>query len=115
MFGYQKPNTGDELKKESEKKYGIPGVPGTPKFTIFERVSTVNKGADKDGSELFMYLQNHEKCSGGILGNSIKLSFTKFLVGKDGNPLARFGGKEDPMGKKIISKIEEALNAPDVE
>ena len=62
-----------------------------------------------NGSEahpLFQYLTEHTK---GFLGSSIKWNFTKFLVGRDGEIIARYGSKDKPMSfeddikKAIIS------------
>jgi glutathione peroxidase len=46
---------------------------------------------------------------GGILGDKIKWNFTKFLVGKDGTVIKRYGSTTAP--EKIASDIEKALAA----
>jgi len=76
-----------------------------PKFlsTYFERKDVNGDNA----SELFKYLQNHKNCP-GILGfNGIKWNFTKFLVGRDGVPIKRYGPKDEP--KKAEKDIVKAL------
>jgi len=98
MFGYQEPKVGNDLLEEIRNKWKA-------KFTLFNRVTSVN---DKAASPLFDYLQNHPNCK-GTLGNKIKLSFSKFLVGKDGVPVKRWGGKDDPMGKSVLAAIDKAL------
>ena len=46
---------------------------------------------------------------GGLLGGAIKWNFTKFLVGRDGTVLKRYGSTTKP--EKIASDIETALAA----
>ncbi|SVD28249.1 uncharacterized protein METZ01_LOCUS381103, partial [marine metagenome] len=43
----------------------------------------------------------------GILNNSIKWNFTKFLIGPDGTPIKRFGSKAEP--KDIIPFVKTLL------
>ncbi|NBK24071.1 MAG: glutathione peroxidase, partial [Spirochaetia bacterium] len=43
----------------------------------------------------------------GVLGNSIKWNFTKFLVGKDGKSVERFASKTEP--KELKTSIEGVL------
>ena len=42
-----------------------------------------------------------------MLGNKIKWNFTKFLIGKDGSVIKRFGSTTKP--EKITGDIEKAL------
>ena len=44
----------------------------------------------------------------GTFGSFIKWNFTKFLVNKDGKPVARYGPKEDPFS--FEDKIVELMN-----
>ena len=46
---------------------------------------------------------------GGILGDRIKWNFTKFLVGKDGTVIKRYGSRPRP--DKLAGDIEKALAA----
>ena len=41
------------------------------------------------------------------MGGTIKWNFTKFLIGKDGKPVARFSPKTDPL--EITPDIEALL------
>jgi glutathione peroxidase len=43
----------------------------------------------------------------GVLGDKIKWNFTKFLIGKDGSVLKRYGSTTKP--EKIACDIEKAL------
>ena len=42
---------------------------------------------------LYKYLKQKLK---GVLNNSVKWNFTKFLIGPDGMPIKRFGSKTEP-------------------
>ena len=46
---------------------------------------------------------------GGLLGETIKWNFTKFLLGRDGTVIKRYGSTTKP--EKISADIEEALAA----
>ena len=54
---------------------------------------------------LFVYLK--DSISGGILGNSIKWNFTKFLCDKDGYPLKRLGPTQSALN--LENDIERVL------
>ena len=54
--------------------------------------------------EIHKYLKQKLK---GILNNSIKWNFTKFLIGPDGTPIKRFGSKTEP--KDIIPFVRTLL------
>ncbi len=42
-------------------------------------------------------------------GGKITWNFNKFLVDREGNVIARFDSKDDPLGDKIPRSVEEAL------
>ena len=67
---------------------------------MFEKVD-VN---GDDAHPLFAWLREEK---GGVLGDKIKWNFTKFLVGKDGTVIKRYGSTTEP--EKIASDIEKAL------
>ncbi len=54
---------------------------------------------------LFKYLKT---TSNGILGNSIKWNFTKFLISQDGEVFNRYSPKDSP--KKMLKDIDYLLN-----
>jgi len=96
QFGKQEPKQGKELLDEIRNKWNA-------KFTLFERAD-VN---GKDATELFLYLQKHKNCPGLLGFNAIKWNFTKFLIGKDGQPIKRWAPKDDP--RKAEDDIKKAL------
>lgn len=98
QFGSQEPLSGKDLHNHLQSKW-------KPKFlsTFFERADVNGNNA----SELFKYLQTHKNCPGLLGFNGIKWNFTKFLVGRDGVPIKRYGPKDEP--KKAEKDIVKAL------
>ena len=58
-------------------------------FPMHDLVKVNGKNADP----LFKYLTENSK---GLFGSSIKWNFTKFLIDKEGNLVARFSPKDKP-------------------
>ncbi len=95
QFGGQEPGSSEEIQEFCTVNYGI-------NFPIFEKVDV--KG--EDAHPLFKYLTSEKK---GLLGSeSIKWNFTKFLINKEGKPVARFAPNTTP--EKISKEIENLLN-----
>ena len=96
QFGGQEPGSSEEIQEFCTLNYGI-------NFPIFEKVDV--KG--EDAHPLFKYLTSEKK---GLLGSeSIKWNFTKFLINKEGKPIARFAPNTAP--EKISQEIESLLNS----
>ena len=94
QFGGQEPGSSEEIQEFCTVNYGI-------NFPIFEKVDV--KG--EDAHPLFKYLTSEKK---GLLGSeSIKWNFTKFLINKEGKPIARFAPNTTP--EKISKEIESLL------
>ena len=72
-----------------------------PPFPILEK-QEVN---GENRSELYKYLVHSDAGK----GKDIKWNFEKFLVGKDGKVLSRFGSMASPGGKSMRNSIEDAL------
>jgi glutathione peroxidase len=95
QFGNQDPGTNDEIGAFCQKNYGV-------SFDMFEKV-------DVNGDEahpLYKWLRSEKS---GLLGEKIKWNFTKFLVGRDGQVIKRYGSTTKP--EKIAADIEKALAA----
>ncbi len=93
QFGNQDPGDNDEIGAFCQKNYGV-------SFPMFEKV-------DVNGEEahpLYKWLREEQ---GGLLGEAIKWNFTKFLLGRDGTVLKRYGSTTKP--EKIGADIEKAL------
>jgi glutathione peroxidase len=83
QFGAQEPGNETEIGAFCQRNYGV-------SFPMFGKI-------DVNGSHahpLFRYL-THEKP--GLLGSEpIKWNFTKFLIGRDGLPVARYAPQTKP-------------------
>jgi len=93
QFGSQEPGTNAEIKKFAAG-YGV-------KFDMFDKIDVNGKNAHP----LWIYLKEKE---GGLLGSSIKWNFTKFIIDKEGKPVARLGPMDDPIPKveNVIKSLE---------
>jgi len=94
QFGSQEPGTEEEIEKFTQG-YGIT-------FPIFEKVN-VN---GSDAHPVWRFLKSK---LGGVLGSSIKWNYTKFLCGRDGVPLKRFGPTTN--AKEMRDDIKALLEA----
>ena len=94
QFGGQEPGTNAEIKAFAESKGAH--------FDMYSKIDVNGKNAHP----LFVYLKSKQ---GGTLGDFIKWNFTKFVVDREGQPVARFGPTDDPIPaventlKKIFS------------
>jgi glutathione peroxidase len=93
QFGGQEPGSAKEIEGGCLINYGVD-------FMISEKLD-VN---GENSHPLFVYLR---KQLPGVLGNRIKWNFTKFLIGKDGQPIKRFSPTTKP--KSIESYIQKSL------
>ena len=83
QFGAQEPGGSSEIAEFCARNYRVT-------FPMFEKIE-VN---GPDTHPLFKYLKSEKA---GLLGTeSIKWNFTKFLVGRDGTPVARYAPATKP-------------------
>ncbi len=94
-FGSQEPGTNEEIKTFCKSKYSVT-------FPMMAKVSV--KGDDT--TPLYQYLT---KSANPATEGDIKWNFTKFLVDKDGNVIARFEPKVTPEDPALVSAVEKAL------
>ncbi|HMV82947.1 MAG TPA: glutathione peroxidase [Blastocatellia bacterium] len=95
-FGGQEPGTEAEIKTFCRTNYGV-------KFPMFAKLSA--KGADIH--PLYKFLT--EKETNPNFAGEIKWNFNKFLIDKNGNPIARFDSGDKPESAKVTQAIEQAL------
>ena len=95
-FGGQEPGTNQEIKTFCTAKYNVT-------FTMMAKVSV--KG--KDIAPLYQFLT--DKNANPQTGGEIGWNFTKFLIGPDGQVIARFDSAVTPDSKEVTSAIEKAL------
>jgi glutathione peroxidase len=97
-FGAQEPGTDGEIKEFCTTNYGV-------KFDLFSKVKVKGAGIDP----LFAFLTGAD--TNPALSGDIKWNFNKFLVGKDGEVLARFEPPVEPTSAEVTEAIEKALAA----
>ncbi|KGN37535.1 glutathione peroxidase [Knoellia subterranea KCTC 19937] len=93
QFGGQEPGTAEEIGAFCQRNYGVT-------FPMFDKID-VN---GDDAHPLFVWLRKEK---GGLLGDSIKWNFTKFLVGRDGQVIKRYAPTAKP--ESLAGDIEKAL------
>lgn len=96
QFGKQEPGTAEEIQSFCSLTYGVD-------FPMLQK-QDVN-GADRSP----LYAQLVGSAAGG--GADIKWNFEKFLVGRDGAVIARYGSKVTPADPDLRAAIEAALAA----
>ncbi len=96
QFGSQDPGSDSEIQGFCQKNYGVT-------FPMMSKVEVNGDGAHP----LFKWLT---QAAPGVLGTeAIKWNFTKFLVGKNGQVIKRYGSIDKPEG--LAKDIEAALAA----
>lgn len=93
QFGKQEPGSADDIAQTCYINYGV-------SFPIFDKVEVNGATAHL----VFRYLKNELP---GLLGKRIKWNFTKFLIGRDGEPIKRFAPNTTP--EKIEAAVLAAL------
>jgi glutathione peroxidase len=97
-FGKQEPGTNEEIKKFCSTKYKV-------SFPLFSKIVVKGKGIDP----LYDYLTS--KKSNPKYAGDIPWNFTKFLVNRKGEVIARFEPRTKPSSKDVESAVEKALAA----
>ena len=96
QFGSQDPGNNTEISVFCQKNYGV-------SFPMMAKVDVNGSSADP----LWQWLKSSAP---GLLGTEgIKWNFTKFLIGRDGQPIKRYAPTDTPASLK--SDIEAALVA----
>lgn len=98
QFGKQEPGNEEQISSFCKKRFGIA-------FDIFSKVDV--KG--KKQAELFKRLTAMPLEPAGK--GDIKWNFEKFIIGKDGKPIARFRSDVHPHSDEIVNTIKEALKS----
>ena len=83
QFGAQEPGSESEIGAFCQKNYGVT-------FPMFSKIEVNGANAHP----LYKYLKDAKP---GLLGTeAIKWNFTKFLIGKEGEPVARYAPNTKP-------------------
>jgi glutathione peroxidase len=93
-FAGQEPGTLEEIQKFCKGTYDIT-------FPLMDKIHV--KGPEQH--PLYAALSGEK----GAFPGDVKWNFGKFLIGKDGKPLARFEPPQKPDSPEVITAIEEAL------
>ena len=98
QFGAQEPGTAAEIGAFCEQNYGV-------SFPMFAKIDV---NGDK-AHPLYRFLKKEKPgLLGPLGGGSIKWNFTKFLVDRRGNVVARFGSTTKP--ESLAKDIEKLLD-----
>lgn len=93
QFGNQEPGDAEEIKNFCSLNYDV-------SFPLMAKIDVNGDDADP----LWKHLKSEKS---GLLGSRIKWNFTKFLVDRDGNVVARHGPAVKP--EQLKSEIEDLL------
>ena len=93
-FGGQEPGTEKEIRNFCKDTYDV-------SFPLMEKVHV--KGEQQH--PLYAALTGEK----GVFPGDVKWNFGKFLIGKDGKPLARFEPQAKPDSPEVTAAIEKAL------
>ena len=92
----QEPGTNAEIQKFCTLNFGV-------NFPLFSKICV--KGEDKH--PLFAWLTDNALHPG--LGGEVTWNFNKFLIGRDGTLVARFGSHTAPDDPELVAAVEKAL------
>jgi len=92
----QEPGTASEIKQFCTTRYHVT-------FPLFAKISV--KGADQH--PLYTFLTAKE--SNPDFAGAITWNFNKFLIGRDGRIIGRYGSRTTPEDAQLVAAIERAL------
>lgn len=95
-FLNQEPGTNAEIKQFCSLNYQVT-------FPMFSKISV--KG--KDQAPLYQFLTSNK--TNPEFGGGISWNFNKFLIGRNGQIVDRFGSRTKPQSDKVVQAIEKAL------
>ena len=96
QFGSQEPGSASEIRKFCTDNYGV-------KFDMFAKVDVNGDGQ----CDLFKQLTVKE--AGAKFPGKIGWNFEKFLVGRNGEVIARFAPRTKPSDKEVLAALEKEL------
>ena len=91
-FGGQEPGTEAEIKTFCTSRFSVT-------FPMFSKIKIT--GGDK-----------HPVFATLAAGTDVQWNFEKFLIGKDGRLIARYGSDAEPEGGEIEAAVKKALGTP---
>jgi glutathione peroxidase len=94
QFGHQEPGSDAEIGQFCSRTYDVT-------FPLFRKIAVNGANAHP----LYQFLKRQQT---GLFGSSIKWNFTKFLVGRDGIVLKRYGPRDTP--ESIEAEVAASLS-----
>jgi glutathione peroxidase len=98
-FGKQEPGTEQEIKEFCSTKYRVT-------FPMFSKIVVKGEGQ----APLYRYLT--DKKTDPAFGGEIEWNFAKFLIGRNGEVVARFPAGKNPGDPEVVKAIEDELAKP---
>jgi glutathione peroxidase len=95
-FGSQEPGSNEQIKEFCSTKYKV-------SFPLFSKIVVARKGIDP----LYEFLTSKE--TNPKFAGAIPWNFTKFLVNRKGEVIARFEPKDRPTSATVTGAIDKAL------
>ena len=96
QFLGQEPGTPEEIQEFCSQTYGVD-------FPLSEKIEVNGDGRHP------LYAQLTEVADADDYTGDIRWNFEKFLVGRDGEVLARFAPAVDPEADEVVGAIDQAL------
>ena len=101
QFGGQEPGTAEEIADFCEANYGV-------EFDLLEKVNI--KSDEDDQAPLYKFLTS-EETNPEFAGN-ITWNFEKFVIGRNGEVVARFKPRTKPDDPELIKTLKAELSKP---
>ena len=96
QFGKQEPGTAEEIKSFCAENYGV-------EFPMMAKVE-VN---GEDACDFYQHLTKLDLQPKGA--GKVSWNFEKFVIGKNGEPVARFEPRTEPNSKEVLDAIDAEL------
>lgn len=97
-FGQQEPGTNAAIQQFCKANYGV-------EFDMFSKIDVLGNSK----APLYQYLTS--KASNPKFSGDVGWNFEKFLIGRDGQILARFTSAVEPLSSEMTGAVEAALKA----
>jgi len=98
QFAGQEPGSADEIQTFCSTTYGVT-------FPLFEKIDVNGEGRHP------LYAELTETADSEGAAGDVQWNFEKFLIGADGEVLARFRPRTEPEDETVVKAIEAALPA----
>ena len=98
QFAGQEPGSAEEIQTFCSTTYGVT-------FPLFEKIDVNGEGRHP------LYAELTETADAEGAAGDVQWNFEKFLVGADGEVLARFRPRTEPEDETVVKAIEAALPA----